>query len=75
MAQLKRWKPPLQLDFRLAPEKTGFLAKRSLNNKSTSTVQNWKQRWVRGEGWMVAWIGWEGWVSGVSGWIADWMNG
>lgn len=49
IARLKDWKPPLKLTFRKAPEKHGYLMKRSAGNRNGGAT--WKKRFfVLGEG-------------------------
>lgn len=49
IGRLKDWKPPLKLTFRKAPEKHGYLMKRSAGNRISGAT--WKRRFlVVGEG-------------------------
>jgi hypothetical protein len=48
--RLKDWKPPLVLEFRLAPQKSGYLLKES-KSRSNPSKRVWKKRYfVLGEG-------------------------
>jgi hypothetical protein len=48
--RLKDWKPPLTLEFRMAPQKVGYLLKES-KSRSNPTKRVWKKRYFQlGEG-------------------------